>query len=64
MTSELAPGIYGGERGLAAYLAYMGVESLEELDQEQLPLFAVRSHNEDPHERRPSSHSRRSRKAA
>jgi len=45
-----APGIYGGEQGLAAYLAFMGVDSIAELEQqeqeEQLQLF------EDVDERR------------
>jgi hypothetical protein len=33
---EFAPGIYGGEKGLQAWLSYMGVSSLEELEDEQL----------------------------
>jgi hypothetical protein len=47
MTSEPAAGICGGEKSLAAYLAFMGVESPEELEQEQLRLFSERSQNED-----------------
>jgi hypothetical protein len=31
---ELAPGIYGGEKGLAAYLDFMGVDSVDELGQD------------------------------
>jgi len=43
MTSELAPGICGGEKSLEAYLRYMGVQSLEELEKEQqLCLFPKR----------------------
>jgi hypothetical protein len=51
MAGELAPGIYGGANGLAAYLAYMGVESLEELEQEQLCIFPVRSNGKERCER-------------
>jgi hypothetical protein len=47
---ELAPGIYGGEKSLEAYLRYMGVQSLEELEEEQLCLFPLRSDDEE-HER-------------
>jgi hypothetical protein len=47
VTVERAPGIYGGEKSLEAYLLYMGVESLEELEQEQLCLLPMRSPNED-----------------
>jgi hypothetical protein len=50
VTVELAPGICGGEKSLAAWLLYVGVESLEELEEEQLHLFAMRSHDEE-HER-------------
>jgi hypothetical protein len=35
---EPAPGIYGGAKNLEAYLAFMGVETLAELEQEQLTL--------------------------
>jgi len=35
---EPAAGICGGEKSLEAYLRFMGVESLEELEQEQLSL--------------------------
>jgi hypothetical protein len=38
VTLELAPGIYGGETGLAAYLAFLGLDSLEELEEKQLQL--------------------------
>jgi hypothetical protein len=48
---EPAPGICGGEKSLEAYLRYMGVESLEELEQEQLCLFRVRSLDEEQYER-------------
>jgi hypothetical protein len=47
VTAEPAPGICGGEKSLKAYLLYMGVQSLEELEQEQLRLFPERSHGED-----------------
>ena len=47
MIVEPAPGICGGEKSLTAYLAYMGVESLEELEQEQLCLFPLRSDDEE-----------------
>jgi hypothetical protein len=46
VTVEPAPGIYGGEKSLEAYLRYMGVQSLEELEEEQLCLFPVRSGEE------------------
>jgi hypothetical protein len=36
MDDEVAPGIYGGQKGLEAYLAFMGVSSLEELEEKQL----------------------------
>jgi hypothetical protein len=36
VTDELAPGVYGGQKGVEAYLAYMGVDSLEELEEKQL----------------------------
>jgi hypothetical protein len=39
MGFEPAPGIYGGPKSLEAYLAYMGVGSLEELEDEQLSLW-------------------------
>jgi hypothetical protein len=38
MGFEPAPGIYGGPKSLEAYLAYMGVGSLEELEEKQLTL--------------------------
>jgi hypothetical protein len=38
MMDELAPGIYGGQKGLEAYLAFMGVDSLDELEEKQLSL--------------------------
>jgi hypothetical protein len=47
VTVEPAAGIYGGAESLKAYLSYMGVESLEELEQEQLRLFPERSQDED-----------------
>jgi hypothetical protein len=47
VTVELAPGICGGEKSLEAYLRYMGVESLEELEEEQLCLFPLRRQDED-----------------
>ncbi len=47
MTSEPAPGICGGEKSLEAYLRFMGVESLEELEQEQLRLFPERSSDDE-----------------
>jgi len=47
---EPAPGICGGEKSLAAYLDYLGVDSLEELEQEQLCLFPLRPDDEE-HER-------------
>jgi hypothetical protein len=46
VTVEPAPGICGGEKSLEAYLRYMGVQSLEELEEEQLCLFPVRSGEE------------------
>jgi hypothetical protein len=51
MTGELAPGICGGEKSLEAYLRYMGVRSLKEVEEEQLRLFPVRSHDEERCER-------------
>ena len=36
MSFEPAPGIYGGSKSLEAYLAFMGVGSLEELQEKQL----------------------------
>jgi excisionase family DNA binding protein len=47
VTGEPAPGICGGEKSLAAYLAYLGVESLKEFEERQLRLFPVRSHDEE-----------------
>jgi excisionase family DNA binding protein len=47
MTGEPAAGICGGEKSLDAYLLYMGVESLEELEEDQLRLFPMRSPHED-----------------
>jgi hypothetical protein len=44
---EPAAGICGGEKSLEAYLRFMGVDSLEELEQEQLRLFPGRSTDED-----------------
>jgi hypothetical protein len=44
---EPAAGIYGGAKSVEAYLLFMGVESLEELEEEQLTLFPVRSQDED-----------------
>jgi hypothetical protein len=41
------PGIFGGAKSVEAYLLFMGVESLEELQQEQLRLFPERSQAED-----------------
>lgn len=35
---EPAPGILGGEKSLEAYLAFMGVDSLDDLKEEQLQL--------------------------
>jgi hypothetical protein len=43
---EPAPGILGREKSLEAYLRFMGVDSLEELEQEQLCLFPERSTEE------------------
>jgi hypothetical protein len=51
MIVELAAGICGGEKSLEAYLRYMGVQSLEELEEEQLCLFPVRSDDEERCER-------------
>jgi hypothetical protein len=48
--TEPAPGILGGKKSLEAYLLYMGVESLEELqelEEEQVHLFPMRSQDED-----------------
>jgi hypothetical protein len=59
---EPAAGILGGEKSLKAYLLYMGVESLEELEQEQLRLFPERS-GEERYER-PSPDRLRGRRAA
>jgi hypothetical protein len=39
---EPAAGICGGEKSLEAYLRFMGVDSLEELEQEQLCLLPER----------------------
>lgn len=50
MTIDPATGICGGQKGLAAYLAYMGVQSLDELEEEQLCLFPLRPDDEE-HER-------------
>jgi hypothetical protein len=47
VTVEPAAGILGGEKSLEAYLLFMGVGSLEELEQEQLHLFPERSQDED-----------------
>jgi hypothetical protein len=44
---EPAAGILGGEKSLAAWLLFMGVESLEELEEEQLCIFPMRSPDED-----------------
>ncbi|MET0564486.1 MAG: hypothetical protein ABW114_13715 [Gaiellaceae bacterium] len=38
MSFEPAPGIYGGAKSLEAYLRYAGVETLRELEEEQLTL--------------------------
>ena len=62
MTGELAPGICGGEKSLEAYLRFMGVQSPEELEQEQLRLFPVRSQVEP--DERTSSDGWRDRRAA
>jgi hypothetical protein len=50
VTVEPAAGICGGEKSLEAYLRFMGVDSLEELEQEQLCLFPLRPDDEE-HER-------------
>jgi hypothetical protein len=50
VTIEPAPGICGGEKSLKAYLRYMDVRSLEELEEEQLCLFPLRPDDEE-HER-------------
>jgi hypothetical protein len=34
VTLELAPGVYGGEKGLAAYLAFHGVASVDQIGQD------------------------------
>jgi hypothetical protein len=47
---EPAAGILGGEKSLEAYLLFMDVDSLEELEEEQLRLFPLRSQDEE-HER-------------
>jgi hypothetical protein len=44
---EPAAGICGGEKSLEAYLRFMGVDSLEELEEEQLRIFPMRSPDED-----------------
>ena len=62
MIVDVAPGICGGEQSLAAFLLFMGVESPEELEQEQLRLFPGRS-TEEPNER-PSPDRLRGRRAA
>ena len=62
MILEPAAGICGGEKSLEAYLLFMGVESLEELEQEQLRLFPERS-GEERYER-PSPDRIRGRRAA
>jgi hypothetical protein len=39
---ELAPGVYGGEKGLEAWLSFHGVDSIEEIGRDlQLELFAA-----------------------
>jgi hypothetical protein len=47
VTVEPAAGILGGEKSLEAYLLFMGVGSMKELEQEQLRLFPERSQDED-----------------
>jgi hypothetical protein len=47
MSGEPAPGVLGGEKSLAAWLLFMGVESLEEHDEQQLVLFPMRSPDQD-----------------
>jgi hypothetical protein len=47
VTVEPAAGILGGEKSLEAYLRFMGVESLEELEEKQLCIFPMRSLDED-----------------
>jgi hypothetical protein len=44
---EPAARICGGKKSLAAWLLYMGVESLEELEEQQLVIFPMRSLDED-----------------
>ena len=51
MSGELAPGICGGEKSLEGYLRYMGVQSLEELEEEQLCIFPVRTNGKERCER-------------
>jgi len=50
VTLEPAAGICGGEKSLEAYLAFMSVESIEELDEpeEQLRLFPLEKRYERP----------------
>jgi hypothetical protein len=48
---EPAAGIYGGAKSVEAYLLFMGVDSLEELEQEQLCLFPIRARDKARGER-------------
>jgi hypothetical protein len=50
---EPAPGIYGGERSLAAYLAFHGVEHLDEIGRDlHLTLLEEDDDRQLPAERR------------
>jgi hypothetical protein len=51
---ELAPGVYGGEKGLeAAYLSFHGVDSIEEIGRDlQLNLLEDDDDRDLPAERR------------
>jgi hypothetical protein len=48
VTVEPAAGICGGKASIEAYVRFMGVESLEELEEEQLCLFPLRKLYERP----------------